>query len=369
MELERELLVRAVTGGGSRALNAFVAWRDSVDLEAAIDSEVLAMLPLLYGNLQKLGLDDPLMGRLKGFCRRTWYENQGLLGSAQEALASLAKAGVECLLVGDLPLVLAYYESLSARRIRQVDIVVLPHQARLAAELLRGSGWAAGGPLRGEEVAYNHLRRFIGPLGQVLDLHWHVLEAAANETADAFFWDSDQEFALDGTLARRLSSTGLLVYFLLGASSRGVPMRGLWIADTLAIIRGAAEELDWGQIAKFALRQKLAVRLRGRLELLAGYGVRIPEPMLRTLQEARVSLPESIDAIVLRGQRRYKKRISVWRCGVLADYLRSDRRATLLNRPADFSHFVRHRWGLKGRKEILTSVARHLWRTTRPGWS
>jgi len=365
---EREFLLRAATGSGGEALAAYKAWRARVDLDAAIDHETLALMPLLYGSLQRLGLDDPLLGRLKGICRRCWFENQLLLRSAREAVACLAEAGVGCLLVGDLPIALTYYEGVSARSIRRVDAVVLPRQAQLAEGRLRAAGWSAGSPLRDEEVAYNHVKRLIGPAGQVLALHWHFLEAASSEAADGSFWAAGEEFTLDGRSARRLSPTGLLLHLLLGGSHPEKELPGLWIADALVVIRGAAERLDWSRMIGFAIAQRLAVRLERKLQLLSGYGAPVPEPAVRALREARTNLPESIDALVLRSKGGRQKRIALWRCDVLADYLRSDRRAGLLNRPSDFSHFVRHRWGLRGRRELLPVLARHFRRNTTPGW-
>jgi hypothetical protein len=213
---EQELLLRAATGSGGEALAAYEAWRAHVDLDAAIDHETLALMPLLYGSLQKLGIDDSLSGRLKGICRRTWYENQTVLRGAREAVACLAEAGVECLLVGDLPIALTCYEGLSTRGIQRVDAVVMPAQAQLAEGRLRAAGWAAGSPLRDEEIAYNHVKRLTGPAGQVLALHWHFLEAASSEAADRAFWAAGEAFILDGSPARCLSPTGLLLHLLLG---------------------------------------------------------------------------------------------------------------------------------------------------------
>jgi hypothetical protein len=366
--LERELLLRAATGSGSEALAAYEAWRARVDLDAAIDHETLALMPLLYGSLLALGLDDPLLGRLKGICRRTWFENQTLLHSAREAVACLARTGVECLLVGDLPIALTYYEGLFARGIKRVDAVVLPGQAQLAEGRLCAAGWVAGSPLRDEEVAYNHVKRLIGPAGQVLALHWHFLEAASSEAADRSFWAAGEAFTLDGMSARRLSPTGLLLHLLLGGGHPERELPGLWIADALVVIRRAAEQPDWSHMVGFAVANRLAVRLERKLQILSSYGAPVPEPTVRALREARTNLPESIDAMVLSSKGGRQKRIALWRCDVLADYLRSDRRAGLLNRTSDFSHFVRHRWGLRGRRELLHVLARNFRRKIAPGW-
>ena len=148
--LERELLLRAITESGSEAAKAYAAWRPTVDFSGPVDPETTALLPQLHEALLALGLDDPLIGVFKGICRRAWYENQTLLASAEHALGRLTREGIAGILVGEIPLVLAYYESLYTRRIGQIDIVVAPRQLRLAAQLLAADGWTPEGPLTDE---------------------------------------------------------------------------------------------------------------------------------------------------------------------------------------------------------------------------
>ncbi len=360
---ERDLLLLAVTGVGDEAQRAFEAWRARVDLEAVVDPETLALLPLLYHALQKLGLDDPFMGRLKGLCRRTWYQNRLAAECARQAVASLAAASVECLLIGDLPLTLAHHESLAARHIGSVEIAIRARHAQLAAANLHEAGLAPGSPLRDEEVAYGHARRFFGPMEQRLDLHWHFLPAASNEAADGFFWSMAQECSLEGTTAGCLSPTGMLLYHLLGRDRLQSELPRLWVADALQLLRGAAGNIDWESMVAFTVGQGLAWRLRRQMEILSGYGISMPESPLRTLRQANPRLPDIIDRIGHGQPAPPPQRPPLGRRLVLADYLRSRRKVGLLERPSDFSHFVRHRWGLRGRRQIIPTLARHFWRS------
>ena len=367
--LERELLLRAVTSEGSEAVAAYKAWRATVDFKGPIDPETAAMLPQLYESLLRLGLDDPLMGILAGVSRRAWYENQTLLASLQRALDSLAREQVDCALVGEIPLVLIYHKNLHSRRIGQVDIVVSPGQAQRAARVLSTAGWTAQSPLAAEEVTYKHMKRFTGPASRILNLHWHFIGSASSAAADEFFWAARQPFVVHGADARRLSPTAMLLHSLLADTAELAAMPALWILDERTLIAGAEQELDWDQIVAFATREKLASRLRRKLQLLDRFGVPVPDLAANTPPHKRLSLADAIDRIILRHRTKRREYTPIGKWGVVADYLRSDRR-TGLRGVADFSHFVRHRWGLRGRREVIPAAALQVWRAagfTRPG--
>jgi hypothetical protein len=212
------------------------------------------------------------------------------------------------------------------------------------------------------------MKRFTGPAARALTLHWHFIGSASSAAADEFFWAARQPFVVHGADAWRLSPTAMLLHSLLGDTAQLATMPALWIADERALVAGADHELDWAQITAFATRQKLTSRLRHNLQLLARFGLPVPDLAADTLASERVTLPDAIDGIILsrRTQRREHTPIGKW--GVFADYLRSEPRTGLSRGPADFSHFVRHRWGLRGRREVLPVAARGVWRAAGFTW-
>lgn len=361
-----DLLLRAITASDAEARAAFAAWRGQVDLDAPLGDETMALLPLLYASLQKLAVEDPFMGRLKGVSRRIWYENGVLLERVGRVVAALSGAGLKWVLTGELPLVLFHHQSLSARRIGQVDVLLRPGEAERAATVLIRQGMMAGAPPRPEEIAYNHKKRFDAGAGMAIALHWHALAAAANGAADEFFWHAAQEGDLDGAPIHRLSTQAMLLQWLLGADGLREAMPRLWIADALALAGGDRQAPDWAELADFAIRQKLAGRLARRLRLLTEWGLPVPDAIFRRLGQARQSLPEYVDWLAS-GRRADRHRSALLRrSAVLADYLRSGRRTSLIARPADFSHFVRHRWGLQGRRQLLSILLAKLRHPARP---
>lgn len=359
--LEHDLLLRAIVAGPEEAVAAYHAWRPGVDFEGPIDEETTALLPQLHAALARLQVDDPLAGVFKGIARRAWYENQTLLAGVETALAALVDHQIEFTVIGEVPLVLSCYGSLYLRRIGQVDILVAPQQAREAANLIIELGWR-GGPLAEEEVAYGHVRRFAGTADRALALHWHFIGSAASRSADRHFQAQTEFRTLQGVAMRQLIPAAMLAHLLLSDLPAPGPKPALWVADIRSALAYAGNQVNWRAIVDFAIAESLAARLQQRLGLLHDYSIIPPAVEMHRLAGSRTNLPEAIDRFLLRRQLRGAKLTTARGWNVFADYLRSDRRGGVAAGLTEFPHFVRHRWGLGGRRQILPAIARHLWR-------
>ena len=72
---EQELLLQAALMQGKETIDAWEAWKSTVEI-AQIDQGSYRLLPLLYKNLRDHGVEDPWADTLKGVYRSTWYKNQ-----------------------------------------------------------------------------------------------------------------------------------------------------------------------------------------------------------------------------------------------------------------------------------------------------
>jgi hypothetical protein len=352
-------LLRIVAGERDEAIAAYQRWRASIDFSGPIDDQTTQLLPQLQEALLRLGIEDPLAGVFKGIGRRAWYENQTLLANAQPAFEALALENISFTLVGEAPLMLAAYGRAYLRRIGQIDIVVSPERAQEAARAINGTKWQAA-PLTGEEIAFRYRRPFSGPAARTLTLHWHFIGAAPTPEVDAYFRTRCLPYEMQGTGAMRLTPEAALLHFLLSDIPPLGNQPALWIADVLALIRKPGRVPDWQAIVDFAIDEKLASRLRHRLELIAGFPLGLPDEALHRLSSAPASLPERIERFLLR------RHPTASRWSVFADYLRSRRPAGPVRGLAAFPRFLRHRWELAGRREIPAALGRYLMRRLRP---
>jgi len=167
---EQKLLLEAGLLDGQRAIDAFGAWRSRVRLEDDFSSSTARLLPLAYENLHALGVDDPIMQRLKGVYRHTWYSTNRLLHAAAPVVSALVEAEVPVLLTKGVPLALGYYRNLALRPMADVDVVVPQSFLDKALGILESQGWR--GPRPEPEVRrFRHAIGWVGPREQELDIH------------------------------------------------------------------------------------------------------------------------------------------------------------------------------------------------------
>src|ERR1700722_4215811 len=112
---EQALILAASVGPEATAADAFRAWSRGVDLNADFGREIFRLLPLVYDRMRRLGLDDPLMGRLKGVYRFAWYRTHALLHRTTPVVAALQDAGFDTLMLKGVPLLFTYYQNHALR--------------------------------------------------------------------------------------------------------------------------------------------------------------------------------------------------------------------------------------------------------------
>jgi hypothetical protein len=77
---EQELLLRAALWSGERAIAAWLEWASRVDVvNDLVDEGSFRLLPLVYRNLDRVGLAGPSMSRLKGVYRHSWAKGPAIL--------------------------------------------------------------------------------------------------------------------------------------------------------------------------------------------------------------------------------------------------------------------------------------------------
>lgn len=139
---EQLLLLQAALFDGEDALAAWRAWSARADIER-LDPGSNRMLPLVSYNLDRLGVDDPLSARLRGYRRQTWYKNQIWLSEMARFLAEFERAGLQTLVLKGTALALLFYPDCGLRPMTDLDVLVRRDQARAAMSLLAELGWKA----------------------------------------------------------------------------------------------------------------------------------------------------------------------------------------------------------------------------------
>lgn len=360
---EQTLLLRAALMDGKEAVAAFRHWRSGIDLEAEFGRPAMRLLPLVCANLLRLGVDDPLMGRLKGVYRLAWCENQRLFHKMQPVLAHLQSGGIDLLLLKGAPLALSYYSSPALRPMADLDLAVRPEQLDRAIGLLTELGWL-GDTLTpsSEDLRYRHAWWCTDGAGGELDVHYHLLRDCLNQAADRWFWSAVEPVGFLGVKALQLEPTALLFHTLVHGVrwNEETPIR--WIPDTMAIVRERGEAIDWERLLDFAATQHLTHRLSlGLIYLVENFGLKLPDPIWTHLQGYRPKLRERIEnTVVLGDYSRWYEHPLTKQWVIFADYCRYAKASGPLDFAVGFSHYLRYRWELRGRSEILPTIFRGL---------
>ncbi|HXR30493.1 MAG TPA: nucleotidyltransferase family protein [Solirubrobacterales bacterium] len=350
---EQLLVLHAALDEPASALVAWRRWRESVALDDA-DHGSTRLLPLVYRNLGPDAFDAEAAGRLKSLYRRSWRDNQLLFKRGAEAIGRLEGAGIETLVTKGASLALLSYGDVGARPMDDVDVLVPLTHSRDAIEVLIAAGWRAGHEDPLAWTAVHHSLGFAGPHGGHLDLHWFALWQPA---CDRELWRASAPLELAGTITRAPCPADQLLL----ACVHGAPWSPLppfrWIADALATIRGAGEELEWERLASEAERRRLSVAAGAALAYLREeFGAPVPSRLLERLDGVRASRHERA-AFRAAGQPDGPIRTLrlAW-----DRYRRLRDLDTGAPRPASFLSFARRFWGLESAWQLPVHAGRTL---------
>ncbi|MGD0965556.1 MAG: nucleotidyltransferase family protein [Candidatus Acidiferrales bacterium] len=355
---EQELLLRACLLRDEQGLKAYREWAQRVDVEA-LDYGSFRMLPLLYRNLQRLGLEATALEKFKGTYRQTHYQNKLAFHRVAALLGLLARAGIDTLVLKGAALIPLYYGEAGVRPMADFDLVVGPEQALDAIQLLERSGWERepGLPLTPGFISVHYSWHFRLPAAAELDLHWYVFDQCCYPRADAEFWKSAVPLEIEGFAARTLNPTDHLLHTCVhGAEWSPVPPLR-WVADAMTIFGRAAGQIDWQRLVRQAKERRLVPAIRDTLTYLqTTLDAPVPNAVLSDLRHAPVGLIERVE---------YRSRTSPpgnfpSLRKICFGYLRHRARAPVKgsSRLLAFPRYLQARWGASSLWQIPVTGAR-----------
>ena len=315
----QELLLRAALLPGDAALGAWEQWRSQNDIEA-IDAGSLRLLPLLYRNLKNLGVTGPLIGRLLGVYRQSWYRNELLFRRVETVLRALTVAGIPTMVLKGTALSLLVYREHASRPMKDADIAVPSPHAETALGVVRSLGWMPKPETGGLPPIYPVARHFLDASGHELDLHWHVLNGGRRADADDDLWSAAVPLRVGAVETRALHPADQLLHVLVhGIVWNPVPQIR-WVADAALVLRETGEAFDWDRLMAQTRERGLGCPVRSGLECLQSrFAARIPPPVWRGFLAIRPSLAERVEH---RYRQRGPRTVLGWGPALWFDYVR-----------------------------------------------
>lgn len=354
-----ELLLRATLLDGEEATSAWRKWHTNACYDP-IDYTQQRMLPLLYNNLQRLGVDDPIMERYRRELRYFWAINQQLYQFAARNISGLEQQNIRSIVLKGIPLSHCYYAHPGLRPMSDVDILVHREDAEAAARYFLDQGWVCTDSFISSFdnldslIAIRHGFNLRDPDdGKEIDLHWAIFPTNFHRLDSV--WDAAVSFELAGCTMTTLSSTDQL----LQACSQGAgwnivrPIR--WIPDADAIL--SKDSVNWDRFVEQSERFDLALPAADGLIVLRDLlGREIPHKVIERLQVLPASFPARMDyhlgarrpiPVIGRPLHRYIR------------YLRVGRPHGL-----GFGEYMKNLWGVSSFSEIFSKGIRRMWADT-----
>jgi len=297
---KQSLLLKASLFDGAEAVSCFEQWMAQVQIDT-LEYASYRMIPLLYGNLSRLGVVHPEMNRIKGIARYHWVKNQLVIHQVPGLLAQLHDAGIRTMLLKGLALIERYYKDPSLRPMNDIDLLVPYDDAWRAAEVMVASGWRPMYPADLDVLKNPSGRRvrngmcFVNDKKIECDLHWAVLHDSTWRGADDAFWEKAEPVMFAGIPTFFLNPTHQFLHTCLhgGRFNEFHPMR--WIGDAVYILRRDAEKIDWDDFIRQSRRHHMLLVARSALQLLAKeFRTSIPVRVLETMNNQKSSRIEKI---------------------------------------------------------------------------
>jgi hypothetical protein len=207
--------------------------RPAFVLDDVWDADTYRLLPLVHRRLLTLGVDDPVLSRLKGVHRREWYRNRVTVSQLAPVLDRLERAGVPTMVVDGVALATVYYDELGTRPIDHAVVLVPPADATRALQLLGTDAmelrWQLGAP-------------FVLPGNE---LH-----------SDEPFWEQAERAEVGGVATRRLRAGDQLLHVVVDGIVARDGGSAQWCADAALVLR--AGDVDWDRFVALTGSRRLA---------------------------------------------------------------------------------------------------------------
>jgi len=272
-----------------------------------MDAGTMRLLPLLYQNLREQGIDDPMLNVLKRFHRSSWYRNKLLLRAAAEPMAALKEAGIPTLVLKGAALIARYYAGSALRPMDDVDLFVPAQHARKAIEIIRRRGWTPKGPLPNNclfqaYLTIKHGYAFTNASGQIIDLHWHVMDECVDRSVDEDFLRHAVRIKIDAVETKALNPADQLLHICVHGArwNPEPPLR--WAADIMTILNREDVRIDWDRLCRKAGELRLMLPLKDALEYLKRrLDAPIPTNVLKNLRMIPVECRDRYHYLIITG--------------------------------------------------------------------
>ena len=343
------LMLRASLGSGHEAIASRRQWCALVEVEN-LDSGSWRLLPLLWHNLSRQGIKDPILSAYKAAWQKTWIRNQMLMSETGRVIRALGNAGIQPIVLKGLPLALAYYENPGLRPMGDVDLFVQQDDLDQALRILQESGYRSTFGNFSTERNLKHSAPFSCGDRQDLDLHWQSTRETIVGGEKMDFWQTSVVLDLNGLQVLAPGHADML-FNIIAHGTRWNPISPFrWIVDVRLVIDRAGEDLDWDHVvARSPSRRLRYTLLKALLYLCNELNFPIPKNVLQNLKRLARSMGERLE---------FFSKTHLWG-GFLAQWFQHTRlrpRQSLFNHMVTFPAYLTALWNLGNHQSLPSAI-------------
>jgi hypothetical protein len=324
------------------------------------------LLPQLYRNLSRQGVDDPLLLRFKGVARKEWYKNQRFFSSVVQPVEVLNQAGIQSMLLYDPAMALRCASDYRIGTTATLAILVPTRQAICAAECLGRNGWISESgmlsALMANHLSLAYMHAFNDTLQRRIQLHWHLLPECCQLEADQEFWAGAVTVKLHDTQVLILDPADHLLHICVQDTMISCCSTFVRAVDAMLLIQAAREELDWARLIRQATERGLVLPVISVLDYLqANLADPIPDEALAKLRAMPVPKQQQVEFRLKNSQ------ILIWRrlLRLWFNYLRGANGLNWPRKVVGFAGYLKHYWRLDHWWQLplqAVSALRYRWR-------
>lgn len=265
-------LLAAALGSDTAMRDGWRQWTAATDFDR-LDGRSYPLLPLLAQNAQAHAIDAPIMGRLRGILRKSWYRNQLRLQQLSATFQLLHDAGVQPALHRSSAWAATVYPSIGLRTLTTSELLFRPEEAERVIHTLSAHGWRCSAGEQWQAVQ----RRLASQPTVVMEKDelsgltlWFALSpetlAAA---ADPALWVRMATVSLETATALVPSPADLLLASCTAGIGAPATAPLDWIADGVVLLRNNEHTVDWPLLVGEARRLQVSRLLAPALAYLA----------------------------------------------------------------------------------------------------
>jgi hypothetical protein len=347
----QELLMRAAFCRDARAVEAWAEWNARGGIQTA-DPASTRLFPLLWWNLQKSGVNEVELEKLKPHYLVSWAKSHERGELAVEMIGLFERSGISTMLLKGIALAARHYEKPALRPMSDVDLMVPAGDAEKARGMLLARGWRPTQTLPETALSLLHGLGFEDRKGRLLDLHWHSLHESLVPAADNGFWSRAEWIEIDGTKARILSPADQLLHVCVhGLRWARVPAIQ-WVPDVMAVLHSSGSRIDWDVLVREAQGRRVVMQMRRALEYVrTTFGVMELDDVCARLAAVTCTIGDRLDfAVRVRPPSLGRDLLMYW-----LDHCRLH---TGPSRYLGFPSYLSSMWGLRSLAEVPATAAR-----------